>query len=72
MHQITMPAHVFVEAVRKASLPLVGQQTDHPAVRLITDWWNATAAPEHPSAYGFSLYVRDGESWLSGNPQAPA
>jgi hypothetical protein len=69
MHQITMPAHVFAEAVRKASLPCHAQQIDHPAVRLIAEWWNATAAPEHQSAYGFSLYVRAGEGWLSGNPE---
>ncbi|EPJ7982391.1 hypothetical protein L4Z68_001398 [Pseudomonas aeruginosa] len=69
LHQITMPAHVFVDSVRSASLPCDGQQTDHPAVRLIAEWWNATAAPEHQSAYGFSLYVRAGEGWLSGNPE---
>lgn len=67
--QISMPAHVFVEAVRLASEPCGYRQEGHAAVSHVTDWWNASAEPELRCAYGLALYVRYGEDWLSGDPE---
>lgn len=66
---IQIPASIFVEAVRMASIPLHKDHRSHPAVECITDWWNATSEPEFQHAYGFALYVNFGEDWLSGNPE---
>jgi hypothetical protein len=64
-----MPAEVLIEAVRLASIPCTKGQKGHQAVKHITDWWNATANPELRCAYGFSVYVKYGDDWLSGNPE---
>lgn len=67
--QLSMPVQVFVDAVKMATTPCEKGQEGHPAVKRITDWWNATATPDLQCAYGFALYVRHGDNWLSGNPE---
>ncbi|WOF81682.1 hypothetical protein P5704_027790 (plasmid) [Pseudomonas sp. FeN3W] len=69
VNKISMPTSVFVDAVHMASMPCEDNQEGHAAIKRITDWWNATVEPEFACAYGFALYVRFGEAWLSGNPE---
>lgn len=66
---LLMPIGVFVEAVKKTVTPCEKGQKRHQAVQYMTDWWNATAEPAFRCAYGFALYVRRGEDWLSGTPE---
>ncbi|AXH60269.1 hypothetical protein [Pseudomonas amygdali] len=72
MHQakpLEMPPEVFVEAVRLANLPGLAAKNYRDSIEYLTSWWNKTADPKYQGAYGFSLYVRFGEDWLSGNPE---
>jgi hypothetical protein len=67
--RLEMPVEVFVNAVRMANEPCPENAESHPAIQCITSWWNATARRKYLYAYGFSLYVRFGEDWLSGDPE---
>lgn len=66
---LEMPPEVFVEAVRLANLPGLTRKDYRPSIEHLTAWWDKTADPQYRGAYGFSLYVRFGENWLSGNPE---
>jgi hypothetical protein len=66
---IAMPIDVFVQAVNLANADSVGTLQQAIAVQHVTDWWNATAAEELRCAFGFGLYVRHGDDWLSGTPE---
>jgi hypothetical protein len=67
--QLEMPIEVFVNAVNVAKNPCPEGAESHPAVKCITDWWNATAKQRYLYAYGFSLSVQYGEDRLSGDPE---
>ena len=67
--RLEMPIEVFVNAVRMATHPCSEGAESHPAIQCITDWWNATARRNYLYAYAFSVYVRSGEDWLSGDPE---
>lgn len=64
-----MPAAVLLEAVRLAALPCEEGQVEHQAVKHLARWWDGASAPELRGAFGFALYVRHGDYWLSGNPE---
>lgn len=66
---LEMPPEVFVEAVRLASLPSLTRKDYRSSIEHLTAWWDKTEDPQYRGAYGFALYVRFGEDWLSGNPE---
>lgn len=66
---LVMPASVLIESIRLARAQCPANQEGHPAVKCLTDWWNANAEKELRSAYAFSLYVRYGVDWLAGDPE---
>lgn len=66
-----IPAGIFIDAIKLAQMPCLANQEGHPAVKVLTDWWNSTVQPEFQSAYGLSLYVRYGSDWMAGDPEEP-
>jgi hypothetical protein len=62
-----IPIDLFRNAVSIAknydTEPLVNCE-DHPAVKILCDWWNLQAAPELACAGSFSIFVRDDDSIL--------
>jgi hypothetical protein len=67
--QLEMPIEVFVNAVHLAKNPCPQGAESHPAIKCVTDWWNATAKRRYLYAYAFSLSVRYEEDWKSGDPE---
>lgn len=72
--RIVMPNRILTEAVKLAGKPNRSggygwTATEHPAVKCITDWWNAEAPVEVQKAYGLAMYVQYEDGWLSGDPE---
>ncbi|WP_334043701.1 hypothetical protein [Burkholderia ambifaria] len=79
--RLTLPASVFVEAVRMAAkprCPIESQvlqkgvrhavaESQYAAVDLLTTWWNETAPPELRGAFSFMPYVKVHDGWASGD-----
>lgn len=78
---LALPARVFVEAIRLATVPrspieqqataiglrCAAVQPHYTAVDYLTAWWNDTAQPELRCAFGFTPYVKVDVGWASGD-----